>query len=164
LKSKTNIFLLISFLVAAAITGWFYYQTDNRIGDLDENKKTDHDFEVCNENWITQNYGMHAEYPGGKKAIKQQILNDLEALSFEKSGLITFRFIVNCEGKAGRFRANSTDTALQEIEVDQSKIKDIEKALLQLKNWTPAKNEFDSYDSYYVLNFKIRNNNIVDIF
>jgi len=164
LKSKTNIFLLSSFLFAAALTGWFYYQTTNRIGDLDENRTIDNDFEVCNEDWIGQNYGMTANYEGGKKGIKQEILKDLEALSFEKSGLITFRFIVNCKGEPGRFRANSTNTQLQQIEVDESKIKDIENALIQLKNWTPAKNKFDSYDSYYVLNFKIRNNKITDIF
>ncbi len=164
MKSKTNIFLLTSFLFAAALTGWFYYQTANRIGDLGENNKTDRDFEVCDKDWIGQNYGMTADYEGGKKAIKQDILNDLKALSFEKSGLITFRFIVNCKGKTGRFQAKSTDLDLQEMEVNQSKIKELEKALLQLENWIPAKNEFDSYDSYYVLNFKIRNNNIVDIF
>jgi len=164
LKSKTNIFLFTSFLFAAALTGWLYYQMDNRIGDLSENNKIDQNFEVCDETRITQNYGMRAEYSGGNKAIKEEILNDLQTLNFEQPGLITFRFIVNCKGKTGRFRVNSTDTDLKEIEVDPSKIKDIEKAFLQLKKWTPAKNEFDSYDSYYVLNFKIRNNNIVDIF
>mgnify|MGYP003121024209 FL=1 len=164
MKSKTNIFLFTSFLFAAALTGWLYYQMDNRIGDLSENNKTDQNFEVCDDNRITQNYGMRAEYSGGNKAIKEEILNDLQTLNFEQPGLITFPFIVNCKGKTGRFRVNSTGTDLQEIEVDPSKIKDIEKALLQLKKWAPAKNEFDSYDSYYVLNFKIRNNNIVDIF
>ena len=164
MKSKTNIFLFTSFLFAAALTGWLYYQMDNRIGDLSENNKTDQNFEVCDDNRITQNYGMRAEYSGGNKAIKEEILNDLKTLNFEQPGLITFRFIVNCKGKTCRFRVNSTGTDLQEIEVDPSKIKDIEKALLQLKKWTPAKNEFDSYDSYYVLNFKIKNNNIVDIF
>ena len=42
--------------------------------------------------------------------------------------------------------------------------KSIEEALLSLKNWNPAKNEYNSYDSYYVLNFKVRSNEIVDIF
>jgi hypothetical protein len=155
---------LTSFLFATALTGWLYYQTKNRIGDLSENKKTSQDFEVCDEDRIGQNYGLTAIYEGGKKAIKQGVLNELEDLSFEKPGLITFRFIVNCKGEIGRFRAKSTDIDLQEMEVTTADIKKIEQALLQLINWTPAKNDFDSYDSYYVLNFKIRNDKIVDIF
>ena len=51
---------------------------------------------------------------------------------------------------------------LQNIICDN--IEKIEKSLLKLKNWKPAGNEYNFYDSYYVLNFKIRNDKLVDIF
>lgn len=134
------------------------------VGELSSNREIDGDFKVCNENKIPNYYVLNTDYEGGKKAIKNKILSNLQNLEFKNSGLITFRFIVNCEGAIGRFRTQSTNLNLEKIEVSSEKIKSIEEALLSLKNWNPAKNESSSYDSYYVLNFKIRNNRIVDIF
>lgn len=134
------------------------------VGELSLDKKIDGDFKVCNEDKIPNYYGMDTDYEGGKKAIKNKLLDNLQNLKFENSGLITFRFIVNCEGDIGRFRTQSTNLKLEEIEIDSKKLKNIKSALVNLKNWNPARNEFNSFDSYYVLNFKIRNNRIVDIF
>jgi len=164
LKSKTNIFLVISSVIAITLTGWIYYQMSHTVGELSLDKKIDGDFKVCNEDKIPNYYGMDTDYEGGKKAIKNKLLDNLQNLKFENSGLITFRFIVNCEGDIGRFRTQSTNLKLEEIEIDSKKLKNIKSALVNLKNWNPARNEFNSFDSYYVLNFKIRNNRIVDIF
>lgn len=164
MKSKTNIFLIISAAIAIALTGWIYYQMSHTVGELRMDKKIDGDFKVCNEDKIPNYYGMDTDYEGGKKAIKNKLLRNLQNLKFEKSGLITFRFIVNCEGDIGRFRTQTTNLKLEKIEIDSGKLKNIKSALVNLKEWNPAKNEYNSYDSYYVLNFKIRNNRIVDIF
>lgn len=164
MKSKTNIFLLISFLVAIILTGWLNYQAKNRIGDLSENKEQDRDFQVCNEDKITQYYGSGTAFQGGRKGIKKRIFQELEKLNYKGSGLITFRFIVNCEGEIGRFRHRATDLNMEEMIITSANIEKIEKSLLKLKNWKPAGNEYNSYDSYYVLNFKIRNDKLVDIF
>ena len=134
------------------------------IGELSSNREIDGGFKVCNEDKIPNYYGMDTDYEGGKKAIKNKLLDSLQNLKFGNPGLITFRFIVNCEGDIGRFRTQSTNLKLEKIEIDSKKLKNIENALVNLKDWNPAKNEFNSYDSYYVLNFKIRNNRIVDIF
>ncbi|WP_026933295.1 hypothetical protein [Christiangramia echinicola] len=164
MKSKTNIFLLISAVLAVVITGWVYYQMSHSIGELSSNTEIDGDFKVCDEDKIPNYYSMDTDYEGGKKAIKNELLSNLQNLKFEDSGLITFRFIVNCEGEIGRFRIQSTDLKLEKIEIDSEKLKTLEYALVSLKKWNPAKNEFNSYDSYYVLNFKIRDNRVVDIF
>ncbi|WP_298529531.1 hypothetical protein [uncultured Christiangramia sp.] len=164
MKSKTNIFLVISAAIAIALTGWIYYQMSHKVGELSSNKETDGNFKVCNEDKIPNYYGMDTDFVGGKKAIKNKLLGNLQNLKFENSGLITFRFIVNCEGDIGRFRTQSTNLRLEKVEVELGKLKSIEKALSNLKDWNPAKTKFNSYDSYYVLNFKIRKNRIVDIF
>ena len=164
MKSKINIFLIISSVIAIALTGWIYYQMSNKVGELSSNKETDGNFKVCDESIIPNYYGMDTDYVGGKKAIKNKLLGNLQNLKFENSGLITYRFIVNCEGDIGRFRTQSTNLRLEKVEVEPDKLKSIEKALSNLEDWNPAKNKFNSYDSYYVLNFKIRNNRIVDIF
>ena len=136
----------------------------HKVGELKLDSEIDRNFKVCNEDKIPHYYGMNTDYEGGKKAIKNKLLGKLQNLKFENPGLITFRFIVNCEGEIGRFRTESTNLKLENIEISSEKLNKIESALVDLKNWHPAKNEFYSYDSYYVLNFKIRNNRIVDIF
>ena len=164
MKSKTNIFLIISAAIAISLKCWLYYHMSHTVGEIGLVSKIDGDFKVCNENKIPNYYVLNTDYEGGKKAIKNKLLGNLQNLKFENSGLITFRFIVNCEGDIGRFRTESTNLKLQKIEIDSEKLKNIENALVNLKKWNPAKNNFDSFDSYYVLNFKIRNNRIVDIF
>jgi hypothetical protein len=165
LKSKTNLFLLISFLIALGITAWAYYQTTHRVGELQANEKNGENFKACNEEKITEYYGMDNDYIGGKTAIKNGIFNKLQSLNFEESGLVTFRFVINCEGKIGRFSVKSTNRNLQKIKIYYDNISEIEKALAELKNWSTAKNKSgNNYDHYYILNFKIDNKKIVDIF
>jgi len=77
LKSKTNIFLLISALVAVLITGWMYYQFSHTVGELSSNDEIDGDFKVCNEDIIPNYYGMGTDHDGGRKAIKNKLLNNL---------------------------------------------------------------------------------------
>jgi hypothetical protein len=104
---------LISAVVAVLITGWMYYQFSHTVGELSSNDEIDGDFKVCNEDIIPNYYGMGTDHDGGRKAIKNKLLNNLQNLKFDNSGLITFRFIVNCEGEIGRFRARSTDLNLE---------------------------------------------------
>lgn len=165
MKSITNIFLLISFFIAFSITAWAYYQTTHEVGELQANGTTDKDFKVCNEKKIREFYGIKTDFVGGKTAIKNRIFSKLQFLNFKESGLVTFRFVVNCRGKIGRFRVKTTDRDLQRSKVDPDNILEIEKALATLKNLNSAKNKSGtSFDSYYVLNFKIENKKIVDIF
>lgn len=164
MKSKTNIFLVISFLIALSITVWGYYQSTHKVGELTADKNIDKDFEVCNENKIYEYYNLDTDYTGGKTEIKNRIFSNLESLSFKEPGLVTFRFIVNCNGEIGRFRVKSVNKNLKKNEIDSENIREIEKALMELKKWKPAKNEYGTYDSYYVLNFKIEKNKISDIF
>lgn len=164
MKSKTNIFLLISFLIALSITAWAYYQSNHKVGELIADKNLDKDFQLCNEQKIYEYYNYDTDYVGGKKQIKNTIFNDLKFLNFKESGLMTFRFVVNCKGEIGRFRVKSIDQYLKKNEVSSENIREIEKALIKLKNWNPGKNKYGAHDSYYLLNFKIENNKIIDIF
>ena len=165
MKSKTNLFLLISFLLALTITAWVYYQSTHKIGEIDANDKTDKNFRVCNEDKIPEYYSMKTDFIGGKSAIKDSILYKLESLKFRESRLVTFRFIVNCEGQAGRFRVKAINRDIKKSEVDPENIQKIEKVLAQLKSWNPARNKSGQYfDSYYMVNFKIEDHKIVDIF
>lgn len=147
-----------------SITAWAYYQSSHKVGEIIADKNIDKDFKLCNEQRIYEYYNYGTYYSGGKKGIKNTIFNELKSLNFKESGLITFRFVVNCNGEIGRFRVKSIDEDLNKNKISSENIREIEKALIRLKNWNPGKNKNGVQDSYYVLNFKIENNKITDIF
>ncbi len=165
LKNKLNLILFISFFLAASLTIWVYYQTTNRTGKIEFNKDIDDpEFVVCDEDRILQYYSVKTSYPGGKREIKKQFSKLISNLTFKDSGLITFRFVVNCNGDVGRFRVKMVNFQLKKNHFEDQKIKQIQKEIQKLKKWNPGKWRSESFDSYYVLNFKIENSKITDIF
>ncbi|PHS63364.1 MAG: hypothetical protein COB12_09450 [Flavobacterium sp.] len=165
MKSKLNLFLLISFLIALTLTIWLNYQVTNRIGDLAFNKEIDNStFKVCDEERITQYYATNSNYQGGKKAIKKELKKTTEQLTFKNSGFVTFRFIINCKGKIGRFRVKTIDSELIENNFEIQKIKTLQTSIENLTKWNAGTWKDKTFDSYYVLNFKIEQGKITDIF
>ncbi len=165
LKNKLNIFLLVGFLLALVLTIWVYYQTTNRIGDITFDKDIDNsEFKICNEDRIPQYYAVGTNYQNGEKAIKKELSELINNLNFKNSGFITYRFIVNCKGEVGSFRVKTIDSVLKENVFDSQKIKQLQKSIEKLKQWNAGKRKDETLDSYYVLNFKIQNNKITDIF
>ena len=162
MKSKTNIFLIISFLLAAGFTGWLVYLGTHEVGNISAEKK-DGDFEICHDK-VVQFYNYKTSYKGGKSAIKAEIFQQLQELDFENPGLITFRFVVNCNGKIGRFRHRATDLDIQPGSFQKENITKIEAQIKTLSNWKPGEDKGKTYDSYYVLNFKVQDGKITDIF
>lgn len=155
---------MISIIITIFISWLIYAQVTKTIGESTFNYEVDDKFKICNEDIILNHYVLGTNYEGGKKAIKNKLLDQLQHLTFKKSGLITYQFIVNCEGFIGRLRGRSTDLNLRNIKVHSNKLRKLEEAIHILDDWNPAKNEYKSYDSYFIINFKIRNNKIIDIF
>lgn len=165
MKNKLNLFLLISFLTAITLTIWLNYQLTNRVGDLSFNEKIDKsNFKVCNEKLITQYYSSKSNYQGGKKAIKKELWQITEKLTFENSGFITFRFIINCNGEIGRFRVKTIDSELKENSFETQKIEILQKSIEKLQKWNAGTWKNKTLDSYFVLNFKVEQGKITDIF
>ncbi|SHK73182.1 hypothetical protein SAMN04488007_3703 [Maribacter aquivivus] len=165
MKNKLNILLLTSLLIAAAVIIWLYYQTTNNVGDIDFDSSIDNsEFVVCNEEYIVQYYSAGTYYEGGKKAIKKELRELITHLDFEKSGIITFRFIVNCKNQTGRFRIKMVNTDLKETSFNSSNIKQIQESIKNLKDWHAGKWNNQPLDTYYNLSFKIQDGKITDIF
>lgn len=165
LKSKLNLFLLISFLIALTLTIWLNYQFTNRVGDLSFNKNDDNStFKVCDDKRITQYYSTKSNYQGGKKAIKREIWKITEQLTFKNSGFITFRFIINCNGEIGRFRVKTIDNELKENNFETQKVETLQTTIENLKKWNAGTWHDETLDSYFVLNFKVEKGKITDIF
>lgn len=161
MKNKLNILLLTSFLLALTLAIWVYYQTTHRIGDIQFDKTIDNsEFIVCNEDRITQYYSVETNYQGGEKNIKKELNELINNLNFNESGFITYRFVVNCKNEVGRFRIKMVNSDLKENSFKSNNIKQIQESIKGLNGWEAGK----LIDSYYVLNFKIQNGKITDIF
>lgn len=165
MKNKLNLLLLSSFLLAVTLSIWIYYQTNHSIGDITFDENIDNsEFTVCNEDRIAQYYSIGTSYQDGEKAIKKELNELINSLSFNESGIITYRFIINCKNEVGRFRVKMVDSNLKENSFKPNNIKQIQESIKSLNGWKAGKWKDESLDSYYVLNFKIQNGKITDIF
>ncbi|GAB4509146.1 MAG: hypothetical protein Tsb004_09350 [Allomuricauda sp.] len=165
MKSKLNIWLLVSFLVAGILTLWLYKKFTNHVGDITYNSAIDSPgFNVCGEFRALQYYQTGTYYQGGKKAIKKQLWSKVSADGLPPNGLLTVRFVVNCHGETGLFRANMTDPHVRRIEVPQETSKHFGDLISELKGWVPGKIQGKPLDSYIQIVFKVENGIITDIF
>jgi hypothetical protein len=118
----------------------------------------DVNYEVCHEDFtVPFNYlGVGLIYKGEKPALVKEIKSKYEA--FEKkgeSGFITVRFIINCKGKAGRFRLSETDIDLKPKKFDKKISTQILKITKELEGWKPFYRESTAFDYQQYLVFKI---------
>lgn len=150
------------------MTAWIYYLLDNKILPIKYDKNTDDkEFIICNEDLIPQYYSVETNYVGGKTAIKKillPIINQDKITFGLKSGYVSIRFVVNCNGETGLFRANEIDENIQSTKFDKSKIEKLKKTVSRLDNWDVKTKFKKQFDSYYFINFKIENGKITDIF
>lgn len=144
------------------------YLTRNKIEPIEYEEITDKiELNLCNEDRIPQYYMVSTKYNGGKRAIKNKLLPIIEKdrISFgTDNGNIAIRFIVNCNGEIGLFRAITINENLKETDFDKANIEFLISFVSQLDDWIVETKNDKKYDSYYFVNFKIRNGLITDIF
>ena len=169
MKKTINIILGISFLIFLSLIIWINYLMKNSVGDIAyDSSIDDSSFIVCNEDRIFQYYSVGTSYIGERKALREEVFTELENKNLKlenKSGYITFRFIVNCKNQTGRYRIKQVDNNFSKTTFKISEIEKLKSALMKLQNWNIGvlKNG-TPVDSYYQINFKIENGNIKDIF
>lgn len=169
MKKGINIILGISFLILLSLIIWINYLMKNNIGDIDYDSNVDNSsFKLCNEERVFQYYSVGTEYEGERKALRNEVFKYLsnEIIKFDSnSGYITFRFIINCNGKSGRYRVKMVNEDLKETVFKKSEIEKLKTAITKLKKWKSGKlNDGTKVDSYYQINFKIEKGSIIDIF
>lgn len=135
----------------------------NQVGDIAFNAALDDTtFTVCHERWIQQYYSY------GVKGEKSVIINHFKEKYTSKglegeTGCVTIRFIVNCEGKAGRFRIQEMDFNYNPKTFAPSLIHQLLQLTQQLPGWPVAQRNNYKFDYYYYLTFKIINGDIKQI-
>lgn len=138
------------------------------IGDIEQNEQIDDiEFKVCNgDDKILQyfNLGEGPVYLGEKSKILQIFKSNYKPISDKKeNGLIRIRFIVNCEGKAGRFRVLQSDYDYQEKEFDKKIVSQLLNATKEIESWRVFKRNEVTADYYMYLIFKITDGQLTEI-
>ena len=138
------------------------------VGDIEKNEQTDRpDFELCNgEDHILQyfNFGNGPVYSGEKLELINLFNSKyIPVTKKSESGLIRIRFVVNCKGKAGRFRVIQSDENYQEKEFDPDLINQLVDITKGIENWEILDRDGFTIDYYMYLVFKMKEGKITEI-
>jgi len=140
------------------------------IGDIEHNNLIDNsDFGICNgENNVKQYFNVGegpAVYVGEKPAVTKAFEAKYEPLlNKNQNGLIRIRFIVNCNGSAGRYRVLQADNDYNEIEFDDKIISQLLKITKGIDKWAILyDDEQNPIDYYNYLIFRITDGQITEI-
>ncbi|SIQ80767.1 hypothetical protein SAMN05880574_12629 [Chryseobacterium sp. RU37D] len=141
-----------------------------QVGDTQYNSKIDDpNFKVCNPNKSFQYYNIFqsngVQYKGEKYAILKlwgETYNPNLYIS-EKTGYITIRFLVNCEGKTGLFRIQQMDENYLETSFNENLVKKVLNFVKSLDEWAKVESKEKKIDYYQYLTFKIENGIVKEI-
>jgi len=128
-----------------------------------ENSIASDGFETCNE-YIYDYYNPErAQYMNGKKELRKFILNNYRNLGFSDSGYLNIRFVINCEGKVGRYVTHENDLDLNPIKFNSKLKTQLLQLTRELKQWKPNIIRGDTVDSYMYISYRIENGEITEI-
>ena len=138
------------------------------VGDIEHNDQIDDmGFEVCNgDSNVLQyfNLGEGPMYLGEKSKILNTYQSRYKPLEGSgESGWIRIRFIVNCEGKAGRFRVLQSDYQYQEKEFSSEITSQFLDITRSIEDWQILRREEVPVDYYMYLIFKIDEGQLIEI-
>ena len=137
------------------------------VGDIPfDSQLDDPNFKPCHEDLATVYYARFSNsnlYKGEKPEITKVFMNMIFLKIEGSSGYITIRFLVNCEGKTGRFRVEQLDFDYKEKKFNSAIGDSILSRTKSLDGWIPAISGERAYDYYKYLTFKIIDNQITDI-
>ncbi|MEM7549722.1 MAG: hypothetical protein AAF363_08610 [Bacteroidota bacterium] len=127
-------------------------------------KKDTLGFEVCHEDLLSPYFHhLNISYEGEKPAMVKEYKNRFKPSDSLENGFITIRFIVNCKGKAGRFRVIQIDEHYNLKTFSDETVMQLYHITRSLKGWDIFERNHESYDYIRYVTFKIHNGEIKDI-
>lgn len=140
-----------------------------RVAYIDPTKTRDDAlyFELCgHEKAIADYYNSTPDvrYAGGKGEMMKIIRSKLvrEKLNGE-SGYLTVRFVVNCNGEAGRYVIEQTSLNYTDHQFSRETIDHLYDITYGLKEWSPSVIRGEPRDSYVYLTYKLQNGVVTDV-
>lgn len=163
--------ILISFLITTLYSCG--QETEKKIsypiqvGDIYFDKKFDDpSFKLCDENKIFQyyNFGKGLLYKGEKAKINEHFKDRLKTKGQkDESGYLTIRFIVNCEGKTGRYRIQGMNNDYKAKVFNEKLVNQLLILTKKLNDWMVGEYEGKIFDYYQYLTFKIEGGKLTEI-
>lgn len=137
------------------------------VGDIETDELSDaDDFKLCNDESQVYQYfndGNGLQYEGEKISIIETFKDQYSEQEVGQTGLLRIRFIVNCEGVAGRFRLLGMDDDFKFKKFSNTISNELLRITKTLKNWQPKKVESQPIDYYQYLVFKLQDGRIIEI-
>lgn len=141
-----------------------------RVGFIDFDTTIDKDtnLELCFSHDQIKDYYNGQEnrsgFIGGKRGLKKYVNSKLDAKKLKKeSGYLTFRFVINCKGKAGKFITNQADFEYTEKQFSQETITHLYEILSSVEKWKPCIIRGKKRDSYFYITFILKDGKIQDL-
>ncbi len=105
-----------------------------------------------------------AYYEGGPKAIRKYILENYPQLNLHQdSGMLTIRFVINCQGQTGYFEVFENDLDFQPTSLNAHTREQLLKITRELNAWKANFHQGSYRDSYMYLIYRIENGKITEI-
>ncbi len=144
-----------------------------RTGNLkpDDHCRTN-DFQLCNTFLPPgdQKYPYYEYKKGRLGAIRRLVAREFVPVSgVTQAGLVRFRFVVNCEGKAGMFEMQTVDENYEPCRFD-TRLTDQLRRIVQerITEWEPGKgtgnDTNNTYDTVCLLTFRLKDGQVAEIF
>ncbi|WP_299253012.1 hypothetical protein [uncultured Aquimarina sp.] len=145
--------------------------TIKRVGYIDFDKTIDKDKElaICLPHKLIADYyngrNDRAGFIGGKGKLKKLVYSKLDTNKLNnESGYLTFRFVINCNGIAGKFITDeSADFDYNKKQFSKETIAHLYDILSHVKQWKPVIIRNKNRDSYFYITFILKNGEIQDI-
>lgn len=162
--------IIVSLLIT--ILGSCQIEPENRylrwVGDIEYNDRVDVDsFSLCNGEDNAYQYFNLANgsvHIGEKPALSDKFKSAYKpVIGKNEHGLIRIRFIVNCQGKAGRFRVLQSDYSYNERQFDPVITSQLLEITKEIEHWEILYNNGVAADYYMYLIFKITDGQIIEI-
>lgn len=122
-------------------------------------------FMLCDNENI---YGTHHGKPKvafhiSKKHFRETILSEYDNTKYTDSGYLDFRFLVNCEGQAGRFEINELNLDLEKTDLNDMMVNDLLKLTANEKHWNIFHMKDLPRNYYMYILYRIENGKITEI-
>ncbi|WP_378174139.1 hypothetical protein [Aquimarina sp. SS2-1] len=142
-----------------------------RVGyiDFDKTIDKDKDLTLCTDHKFIADYynggNDRAGFIGGKGNLKKIIFEKLDANKLNNaSGYLTFRFVINCKGIAGKFITDeSADFDYNEKQFSKETVTHLYEIISGVEKWKPCVIRNVKRDSYFYVTFILKNGEIQDI-
>ncbi len=164
LHTMKTLLLLLMFFVSCKSD--YAQKSKIYVDDIEYNAQIDNpNFNLCGDRpfkYFNNSEGI--EYYGDKPALEKAFKEKYRGNSVPKeSGLIRIRFIVNCQGEAGRFRLIEMDENYNEKTFNSAITQQLMHITKGLNIWKPKQINGEIRDYYMYLIFKLKDGEIVKI-